>query len=131
MGAGPDPGLSGALTPGQGPGWEKLAAAVAAEIPPAEIETVYIFRPIKRDGREWGTAVVTSRSPASGSRLRVHTAKYMLVVRGKERGQSKVVVEEVGLSPAEVLERVMQDTAERTGEAEPPVAAAPSVWYER
>ena len=133
MGAGPDPGLPGALGLGQGPGWEKLAAAVALEIPPAEIETVYLFRPIKREGREWGTAVVTSRSATAGegSRLRVHTAKYMLVVRGKERGQSKVVVEEVGLSPAEVLERVMQDTAERTGEAEPPVATGPGVWYER
>ena len=39
---------------GQGAGWAKLAAAVAAEVPPAEIETIYIFRPIKRQGREGG-----------------------------------------------------------------------------
>ncbi len=116
--------------PGQGPGWTKLAAAVAAQIPPAEIETLYLFHPIKREGREWGTAVVTRRGPGQGGRLLVYTARYMLVVRGKERGQSRVEVEEVALSPAEVVAQVMQRTAERTGEAEPPVEVGPSVWYE-
>jgi hypothetical protein len=128
MGAGPppDPRLSRPL--GEGPGWAKLAAAVEAQVPPAEIETIYLFRPIKREGREWGTAVVTRSSPEG--RLRVYTARYMLIVRGKERGATKVEVEEVALSPAEVLEQVMAATAERTGEAEPPLAAGRSVWYE-
>jgi hypothetical protein len=54
----------------------------------------------------------------------------MLIVRGKERGRAKVELAEVGLSPAEVIERVMHDAAERTGDAEPPVAVAPGVWYE-
>jgi hypothetical protein len=134
MGAGTDAGLPGPLAPGPGnrPGWEKLAAAVAAQMPPAEVETIYLFAPIKREGREWGTAVVTRRPLEAGGRLRVYTAKYMLVVRGKERGQAKVAVEEVALSPAEVLERVMQSTTERMGgsEAEPPVAYGPAVWYE-
>ena len=130
MGAGPDPRHPGALTPGQGsgPGWAKLAAAVAAEVPPAEIETIYLFRPIKREGREWGTAVVTRRNPEG--RVRVYTAKYMLVVRGKERGQTRLAVEEVALTPAEVVERVMQATADRTGDTEPPVAVGAGVWYE-
>lgn len=141
MGAGADPCLPGQITPsargggtgeegggGGGPGWAKLAAAVAADVPPAEIETIYLFRPIKREGREWGTAVVTRRAPEG--RLRVYTAKYMLVVRGKERGQARVAVEEVGTSPADVLEQVMRSTAERTGDAEPPVAHGPAVWYE-
>ncbi len=131
MGAGAHPRPPGPVTPGvaAGPtsGWAKLAAAVAQEVPPTEIETIYLFRPIKREGREWGTAVVTRRADG---RLRVYTAKYMLVVRGKERGQAKVAVEEVGLSPAEVLEQVMRSTAERTGDAEPPVAHGPAVWYE-
>jgi hypothetical protein len=97
-------------------------------MPPAEIETIYLFRPIKREGREWGTAVVTRKS--DDGRLRVYTGKYMLIVRGKERGQAKVEVTEVGLSPAEVLAQVMQATADRTGEPEPPVAVGPGVWYE-
>jgi hypothetical protein len=118
--------------PGQGPGWAKLAAAVEAQVPPAEIETIYVFQPIKRDGREWGTAVVT-RKPSTeegGSRLRVYTAQYMLIVRGKERGQTKLEVVEVGLSPAEVLAQVMQATVDRGGDSEPPIELSPGVWYE-
>lgn len=116
--------------PGQGAGWAKLAAAVEAQVPPAEIETIYVFRPIKRDGKEWGTAVVTQKTPDGGGRLRVYTAKYMLIVRGKERGQSKIEVTEVALSPAEVLARVMQATVDRGGDSEPPVELGPAVWYE-
>ena len=136
MGTGQDPPprlhrpLGASAGPGDGPGWAKVAAAVQAEVPPAEIETIYLFRPLRREGREWGTAVVTRRAPLPGGRLRVYTAKYMLVVRGKERGQAKVVVEEVGLSPAEVLAEVMQSTADRTGDPEPPLAVGPAVWYE-
>jgi len=122
--AAPPPG------PGQGAGWAKLAAAVEAQVPPAEIETIYVFQPIKRQGREWGTAVVTRKSAGPEGRLRVYTAKYMVVVRGKERGQSKIEVEEVALSPAEVLAKVMQATVDRGGDTEPPVELGPAVWYE-
>ncbi|HTI05092.1 MAG TPA: hypothetical protein VL549_07240 [Gemmatimonadales bacterium] len=116
--------------PGQGAGWAKLAAAVEAQVPPAEIETIYVFRPIKREGREWGTAVVTRKSDDGGGRLRVYTAKYMLVVRGKDRGQAKIEVAEVALSPAEVLAQVIQATVDRGGDAEPPVELGPAVWFE-
>ncbi len=128
-GAGLPPRHGPPLEPGRGPGWAKLAEAVAARVPPSEIETIYLFRPLKREGREWGTAVVACRG-AEGDRLRVYTARYMLIVRGKERGQSKIEVEETALSPAEVIAQVMQAAAERTGDPEPPVAAGPAVWYE-
>jgi hypothetical protein len=101
---------------------------VAAEVPPAEIEALHVFAPFKRDGREWGTAVVTRRAP--DGRQRVYTAKYMLVVRGKERGSARFAVEEVGLSPAAVVAEVMRATAERTGEAAPPAMLSPAAWYE-
>jgi hypothetical protein len=129
MGAGPDPGLGHPLTLGTGPGWAQLATAIAAQVPPAEIETIYLFRPLKREGREWGTAVVTRRT-AEGSRLRVYTARYMLIVRGKERGRWKGDVAEVALTPAEVVAQVMQATVDRTGDPEPPIVVERSVWYE-
>ena len=128
MAASLDAGAFPPLTPGQGPGWAKLAAAVEAQVPPGEVETIYVFRPIKREGKEWGTAVVTRK--AADGRLRVYTAKYMLIVRGKERGQSKIEVAEVALSPAEVLAQVMQATVDRGGDTEPPVELGPAVWYE-
>jgi len=130
MGAGAGPGDRPSLEPGRGPGWAKLAEAVARRVPPAEIETIYLFRPWKREGREWGTAVVACRAAEGGDRLRVYTARYMLIVRGKERGQSRIEVEETALSPADVIARVMQAAAERTGDLEPPVAVGPAVWYE-
>ncbi|HXG97737.1 MAG TPA: hypothetical protein VNJ06_11585 [Gemmatimonadales bacterium] len=117
-----------APAPGKGAGWAKLAAAVEARVPPAEIETLYVFRPIKREGKEWGTAVVTRK--AADGRLRVYTAKYMLVVRGKERGQAKIEVVEVALSPAAVLAKVMEAMVDRGGDTEPPVELGPAVWYE-
>ena len=116
------------LAPGQGAGWAKLAAAVETQVPPGEIETIYVFQPIKRAGKEWGTAVVTRKS--GDGRLRVYTARYMLVIRGKERGESKIEVEEVALSTAEVLAKVMQATVDRGGDTEPPTELGPSVWYE-
>ncbi|MDP3911999.1 MAG: hypothetical protein Q8Q14_16570 [Gemmatimonadales bacterium] len=119
-----------APAPGQGAGWAKLAAAVRAEVPPGEIETIYLFPPIKRQGREWGTAVVTRRSASPEGRLRVYTAQYMLIVRGKERGQAKMDVREVALSPAEVLAQVMQATVDRGGETVPPLELGPGVWYD-
>ena len=126
MGAGPDFRL---VRPplGQGPGWTKVATAVAARVPPAEIRSVYLFRPFRREGREWGTAVVTQTDP--DGRLRVYTARYMLVVRGKERGQTRVELDEVGLSPAEVVAQVMQATADRIGDADPPLEMGRDVWY--
>jgi hypothetical protein len=133
MGAGaePPPRYRSPVEAGRGPGWAKLAEAVAARVPTAEIETIYLFRPLKREGREWGTAVIARRgAEGGGGRLHVYTARYMLVVRGKERGQSKVEVEETGLSPAEVIAQVMQATADRTGDPEPPLAVGPAVWYE-
>ena len=130
MGAGAGAGDHPPVAPGRGPGWAKLAEAVVKQVPPDEIETIYLFTPLKREGREWGTAVVARRSAEGGGRLRVYTARYMLVVRGKERGQSRVEVIETGLSPAEVIAQVMQATADRTGDPEPPVAVGAAVWYE-
>jgi len=118
------------VAPGRGPGWEKLAEAVAQRVSPTAIETIYLFRPWKREGREWGTAVVACRGTDASDRLRVYTARYMLIVRGKERGQSRVEIEETGLSPAQVIAHVMQAAAERSGDPEPPVAVGPAVWYE-
>jgi hypothetical protein len=37
----------------------------------------------------------------------------------------------VALSPAEVVAQVMQHTADRTGDAEPPEACSAAVWYAR
>ncbi|HKG33808.1 MAG TPA: hypothetical protein VKB22_08750, partial [Gemmatimonadales bacterium] len=65
-----------------GTGWDRLAQAVAQVIPADEVDGVWIFAPVRRDAREWGTAVL---SRVDGERRRIYTAGYVLAVKGKER----------------------------------------------
>jgi len=114
--------------PGLGLGWTRVATAVAEAVPPAEIERIWLFAPVRQEDREWGTAVIGRR--AIGDRLRVYTARYMLVIRGRERGQGRVAVEEIGESPGGVIDEVIRGVQERAGETEPPVEVATALWYE-
>lgn len=96
-------------------------------MPPEEIERLWLFQPLREEDREWGTAVLARRS--AGGRLRVYTATYVLVIRGRDRGQSKVTLEEVGESPADVVEEIVRGVAARSGDVEPPVEIAAASWY--
>jgi hypothetical protein len=54
----------------------------------------------------------------------------MLIVRGRERGQGKVAVEEVGEGPKAVVSQVIRGVRQRAGETEPPVEISPELWYD-
>jgi|GEM_PF-1975970 len=122
------PVLGSDTGPGIGPGWTRVAAALTHHIDPADIEGIWLFPPVRREEREWGVAVVACSTESQ--RRRVFTASYMILVRGREKGQGKVAVEEVGESPATVLEDVLRGVRERAGETEPPVEIEPTVWFE-
>lgn len=96
-------------------------------MPVGEIDRIWLFAPVRREEREWGTAVVARRG--QGERLRVYTASYWLVIRGRDRGQGKVTLQEVGESGAAVVDEVVRGVQERAGEAEPPVEIGPSLWF--
>ncbi len=113
--------------PGLGRGWMRIAEAVGQTVSPEEITGVWVFSPLRQEGREWGTAVVARR--AGEGRVAVFTARYMLSLRGRERGQGRVEVEEVGESPVEVMYEVLRGVQHRAGEAEPPVEISPKLWY--
>ncbi len=112
--------------PGAGPGWSRLAEAVAADIPPGEIDAVWVFSPLRRDGREWGTAVL---SRADGDRRRIYTARYALNIKGKDRGKLETAVEEVGSGPVEALDRLLQEAHRRIDDEHPPLSVAPESWF--
>lgn len=114
--------------PGLELGWLRTAQSLAEVVRPEEVDGIWLFPPVRREEREWGTAVV-SRLSGEGRR-RIYTASYMLVVSGRERGQGKVVVEEVGESPIAVVHEVLRGVQERAGEAEPPVEIPPKLWYQ-
>jgi hypothetical protein len=115
-----------ATGPGVGPGWRRLAGEVAREVPRDELDGVWVFPVIRRDGREWGTAVLTRRD---GPRRRIYTARYMLALKGKERGQYEWGLDEVGSGPADSLRLLLQEVHKRTDDEHPPVALAPADWF--
>jgi hypothetical protein len=123
-----EPVDAGRGAPGLGLGWRRVADALAQAIPVAEVERIWLFPPVRRDEREWGTAVVARR--VRGDRVRVYTASYLLVVRGRERGQAQVTVDDVGETPDDVVATVIRGVQERAREDEPPVEIAPALWWE-
>jgi hypothetical protein len=125
VGANIPPGAS--RSPGLGLGWTRTASAVAAEIPPDEVGGIWLFPPVRREEREWGIAVVSRR--ADSERCRIYTASYMLVVRGRDRGQSKIVVEEVGEGPRGVVPELIKGVQQRAGESEPPIEVSAELWF--
>ncbi len=116
-----------ARSPGLGLGWTRVARAVADAVPPGEIDGIWLFAPVRREDREWGRAVI-SRHAESGRR-RSYTASYLVVVRGRERGQGKVPGEEVGPSPAAVVHEVIAGVQQRAGELNPPTEIAREHWF--
>jgi hypothetical protein len=113
--------------PGLGLGWARVATAVTEAVAPDTIERIWLFAPVRRDEREWGTAVLACRT--EGDRRRIFTASYLIVIRGRSRGQGKVTVEEVGESPVAIMHEVIAGVMDRAGEAEPPVEIAPELWF--
>jgi hypothetical protein len=109
-----------------GVGWPRLAAAVAEQIPPAEVDAVWVFSTMRHEGREWGTAVL---SRVDGDRRRIYTARYMLAVKGKERGKFEASVEEVGSGPVEALAQLLHDAQRRVDDEQPPLAVPPESWF--
>jgi hypothetical protein len=114
----------GAGAPGLG--WERLAQAVAEVLPPAEVDGVWAFSPLRRETKEWGTAVL---SRVDGDRRRIYTARYVLAIKGKERGKFEASVQEVGSGPLEALSRLVQEAQRRIDDEHPPVSVPPESWF--
>jgi len=109
-----------------GSGWERLAQAVSEVLPPAEVDGVWIFAPLRREDREWGTAVL---SRVDGERRRIDTARYVLAVKGKQRGKFESTIQEVGSGPTDALARVLQEAQRRIDDEHPPSSVAPESWF--
>jgi hypothetical protein len=107
-------------------GWTRLAGAVAEVVPPAEVDGVWVFSPLRREGMEWGTAVL---SRVDGDRRRIYTARYVLAIKGKERGKFEATVQEVGSGPLTALAQLLQDTSKRIDDEQPPTAVSPESWF--
>ncbi|HSM17184.1 MAG TPA: hypothetical protein VK845_09370 [Gemmatimonadales bacterium] len=111
--------------PGVGEGWTRLAALVAEQVPVAEMDGLWVFRPMMHEGRQWGTAVFTR---VDGDRRRIYTARYMHQLKGKERGTYSADITEVGSGVVETLDDILA-LAEHRLEEEPPVRIPIERWF--
>jgi hypothetical protein len=112
--------------PWPGLGWERLAQAVAEVLPPDEVDGVWAFSPLRRETKEWGTAVL---SRVDGDRRRIYTARYVLAIKGKERGKFEASVLEVGSGPLDALNRLVQEAQRRIDDENPPISVPPESWF--
>jgi hypothetical protein len=109
-----------------GSGWDRLAQAVAAMMPVEEVDAVWVFSPLRRDQKEWGTAVI---SRIDGERRRIYTARYGLAIKGKDRGKFESSVQEVGTGPLEALSRLLEEAHRRIDDEQPPASVPPESWF--
>ena len=111
-----------------GSGWERLASAVAGTLPPAEIEAVWLFRTLRREGTEWGTALVSRVDGAAHERRRIYTARFLHVLKGKDRGKFEWAVEEVGSGPVETVGEIIAGVHRRMDDDDPRLVP-PDDWF--
>ncbi len=102
-----------------GSGWGRLAEYVAGQIPAGEIEGVWQFRTIKRDGKELGTALLSRIDGEQAERRRIYTGRFVHVLKGKERGKFEAWLEEVGSGPVETLDTLLAGVRKRMEEEDP------------
>ncbi len=98
---------------------ERLLEVLAERMPRSEVEAVYAFPPVRREGLEHGVAVVSRL--AGGDRRRVYRARYAVALKGPDRGKITVAVEETAEATAALLPEVLDGVRRRSdeeGEAE-------------
>ena len=112
--------------PGEGPHWERLALWVAERLPVEAIDGIWVFRVLRRDQREFGTAVL---STVDGDRRIIHTARYVATIKGKQRGGFEAHLEEVGSGPLDALHELLALVPVRADDEDPPTPVDVSLWF--
>ncbi len=112
--------------PGEGERWERLAGWLREQLPVDEVDGIWVFRVVRRDQREFGTAVL---SLVSGDRRRIVTARYVATIKGRERGGFTTQLENVGSGPLEALHELLAMVPIRADDEDPPAAVDPLTWF--
>jgi len=119
-------GTPSAAGPGTGPGWDRLVRELEGSLPSAEIDRIWVFRMVRREGRDFGTAIL---SRVNGERRRIYTARFVLTVKGKKRGAFEWELEEVGSGPLHALDELLALVPRRSDEEDPPAPVDPGTWF--
>ncbi len=114
------------LGPGEGERWERLADWLRDQVPVDEVDGIWVFRVVRREQSEYGTAVL---SLVSGDRRRILTARYVATIKGRERGGFETALTEVGSGPLEALHELLALVPIRADDEDPPAEVAPGRWF--
>ena len=98
-----------------GEGLARLLDLVAERMPRGEVEAVWAFPGVRREGREYGFAVIERR--IEGERRLVYRGRYTVQLKGQERGKIAVELEETAEALPETLQRVLAGVRDRADEA--------------
>jgi len=112
--------------PGDSPHWQRLATWIREQMPVTEIDGVWVFRVLRRDQKEFGTAVL---SRVAGDRRQIYTATYTATIKGKQRGGFVSQLDEVGSGPIETLQELLALVPVRADDEEPPVPVDVARWF--
>jgi hypothetical protein len=112
--------------PGEGPHWERLALWLHDQMSVVEVDGVWVFRVLRRDANEYGTAVL---SRVEGDRRRIYTATYVATIKGKKRGGFEATLEEIGSGPLEALRELLELVPVRADDEDPPVPVDVDLWF--
>ena len=122
----PDTSVSTSTGSGLGPGWERLAQELREAIPVEELDRIWAFQVVRRQGQDFGTAIL---SRVEEDRRRIYTVSFVLAVKGKQRGRFQWSLDEVGSGPLEALDELLALVPKRSDEEEPPAPVEPAAWF--
>jgi hypothetical protein len=112
--------------PGEGERWQRLAEWLRTQVPAEEVDGIWVFRVVRREQREFGTAVL---SLITGDRRRILTARYIALIKGRERGGFTTQLDEVGSGPLEALHELLAKVPVRSDDEDPPAAVEVERWF--
>lgn len=112
--------------PGEGERWARLAAWLREQLDVSQVDGIWVFRVVRRDRSEYGTAVL---SVVAGDRRRILTARYVATIKGRERGEWETALTEVGSGPLEALQELLALVPIRADDEDPPAEVAPGRWF--
>lgn len=96
-------------------GLARLLDAIAQRMPREEVDAVWVFPGVRREGREYGVAVVSR--VAGEDRRRVYRARYVMQLKGQERGRTVLELDETAETPAALVPEVIEGVRRRADEA--------------
>ncbi len=118
--------LATPLGPGLGAGWERLALLFRDALPVDQVDAIWIFRVVRREGRDFGTAIL---SRLEQDRRRIYTARFIHTVKGTKRGGFEWDLQEAGSGPPEALDQLLALVPHRSEDEEPPAPVDPANWF--